>query len=258
MAQPDDTGTTTRRGFLQRSGSLAAGAAVLSGAVPAVHAAEDNTIRLALIGCGHRGRGAVANALRTNDQGPIKFYATGDLEEKNSSLAVKLLSKEFPDQVDVPQERQFLGFDSHKKAIDLLRPGDIAMCTTRSYIRPVHVEYAVSKGINVFMEKDFAPDPVGCKRMLRAAEAAEKNGVKILCGLQCRHSPARMAMIDKINSGDMGELSYGPRQPPHRPPMAAKIRPAARKAGRSVQVLQVSPSLGGWRLHGRNADPPDR
>ena len=181
---------------------------MVSAAVPAVHAAEDNTIRLALIGCGHRGRGAVANALRTKDQGPIQLYATGDLEAKNSSLAVKLISKEFPDQVDVPEERQFLGFDSHKKAIDSLRPGDIAMCTTRSYIRPVHVEYAVSKGIHVFMEKDFAPDPVGCKRMLRAAEAADKNGVKILCGLQCRHSPARMAMIDKIKSGDMGDLSY--------------------------------------------------
>ena len=208
MTKPNDTGTTTRRGFLQKSGSLAASATMLGGAVPAVHAAENNTIRLALIGCGGRGRGAVANALRTKDQGPIKLYATGDLEEKNSSLAVRVLSKEFPDQIDVPKERQFLGFDSHKKAIDSLRPGDVAMCTTRSYIRPVHVEYAVKKGINVFMEKEFAPDPMGSHRMLRAAEAAEKNGVKILAGLQCRHSPARHAMVDRINSGAMGELSY--------------------------------------------------
>ena len=40
-----------------------------------------------------------------------------------------------------------------EKAVDCLRPGDVAMCTTRAYIRHVHVEYAVSKGINVFMEK---------------------------------------------------------------------------------------------------------
>jgi hypothetical protein len=62
MTKPNDTGTTTRRGFLQKGGSLAAGATMLGGAVPAVHAAENNTIRLALIGCGPRGRGAVANA----------------------------------------------------------------------------------------------------------------------------------------------------------------------------------------------------
>jgi len=59
------------------------------------------------------------------------------------------------DGIDVTDDRKFLGFDAYKKAIDLLRPGDVAMCTTRAYIRPLHVEYAVQKGINVFMEKPF-------------------------------------------------------------------------------------------------------
>ncbi len=57
------------------------------------------------------------------------------------------------DQIDVSDDRKFIGFDAYKAAIDVLRPGDVAMCTTRAYIRPVHVEYAVQKGINVFMEK---------------------------------------------------------------------------------------------------------
>ena len=95
-----------------------------------------------------------------------------------------------------------------EKAIDILRPGDVAMCTTRSYIRPTHVEYAVQKGINVFMEKPFASDPGTLHRLLAAGEEADKKGVKIAAGLQCRHSPARAALIDKINSGAMGELSY--------------------------------------------------
>jgi len=72
----------------------------------------------------------------------------------------------------------------------------------------VHVEYAVKQGINVFMEKPFAPDPKGLHRMLAAGELAESKGVKIAAGLQCRHSPARAALIDKINSGELGELSY--------------------------------------------------
>ena len=212
MTQYPESSHTTRRQFLQQAvhagGTLAVGATVLGKTVPAVHAAQDSTIRLALIGCGGRGTGAVANALKTRDQGPIKLYAMADLRQNNMESRLKSLSKQFEDQVDVTPDRKFLGFDAYKKAIDVLRPGDVAMCTTRAYIRPVHVEYAVQKGINVFMEKPFACDPMGLHRMLRAGEEAEKKGVKIAAGLQCRHSPARAALIDKIKSGEMGELSY--------------------------------------------------
>jgi len=208
MTRSSDAPNVTRRQFLQRSSSAAAGAAVLAGTLPAVHAAEDNTIRLALIGCGSRGTGAVANALRVNAQGPIKLYATADLAPNRTEIALKAIQKDFAAKVDVSADRKFIGFDAYKKAIDVLRPGDIALCTTRAYIRPVHVEYAVKKGINVCMEKPFAPDPMGLHRMLRAGEEADKKGVKIAAGLQCRHSPARAALIDKIHSGEMGELSY--------------------------------------------------
>ncbi len=197
-----------RRQFLQRGSSTAAGAVLLAGGVPAVHAAEDHTIRLALLGCGGRGAGAVGNALRIEDQGPIRLYALADVHGGSVERAYNAIANEFEEKVDVPEERRFVGFDAYKKAIDLLRPGDVALCTTRSYIRPLHVEYAVAKGINVFMEKPFASDPGGLHRMLRAAEESEKKGLKIAAGLQCRHSPARAALIDKINSGEMGELQY--------------------------------------------------
>jgi predicted dehydrogenase len=58
------------------------------------------------------------------------------------------------------------------------------------------------------MEKPFSPDPAGLKRLLRAGEEADANGVKIAAGLQCRHSPARAALIEKIRNGDLGDLSY--------------------------------------------------
>ena len=197
-----------RRSFLKGIGSVTAGAAVMASGVPAVHAAEDNTIRLALLGCGGRGSGAVGNALKTRDQGPIRLFAAADVQETALERALGTLSRQFKDQVDVPAERRFVGFDAYKQAIDSLRPGDVAMCTTRSYIRPLHVEYAVAKGINVFMEKPFASDPGGLHRMLRAAEESEKKGLKVAAGLQCRHSPARAALIDRINSGELGELQY--------------------------------------------------
>jgi predicted dehydrogenase len=195
-----------RRQFLKQSGSLAAGAAVIGSIMPAAYAGEDNAIRLALIGCGGRGSGAVGDALSVPGGGPIKLYAMADLWEDRMAKSHDALKKKFGDKIDVSPDRKFLGFDSHRKAIEILRPGDIALCTTRSYIRPVHVEYAIRKGINVFMEKPFASDPGGLHRLLRAGEEAERKGVKVLAGLQCRHSPARQALIEKIRDGVMGEI----------------------------------------------------
>jgi predicted dehydrogenase len=206
MRHMSDTSTSTRRQFLQQGGTLVAGTAMMSSLARSVHAAGDGTIRLALIGCGPRGSGAVRDALSVVGQGPVKLYATADLSEQKTAKSLKALSKEFADKVDVPADRQFYGFDAYRKAIDLLRPGDIAMCTTRAYIRPTHVEYAVKKGVNVFMEKPFASDPGSLHRLLRAGEEAEKKGLKIAAGLQCRHSPARKALIDQIRSGVMGEI----------------------------------------------------
>ncbi len=208
MAHYNDGSPVNRREFLNQSRFFVAGAAALGCAVPMVYAAEDSTIQLALIGCGNRGAGAVANALNTREQGPIKLYAMADLHERNMERTLAALTEKYPEQVEVSGDRKFLGFDAYKHAIDILRPGDVAMCTTRAYIRPVHVEYAVQRGINVFMEKPFATDPAGLKRMLRAGEEAERKGLKVAAGLQCRHSPARAALIEKIHNGDLGELLY--------------------------------------------------
>ncbi len=167
MARSHDSSQPTRRRFLQQGGAIALGTAALSRVARSVHAGEDDTIRLALIGCGGRGTGAVRDAFGVPDSGPIQLFAAADLNKNRMAGACKAIANQFPDKVNVPEERQFVGFDAYRKAIDLLRPGDIAMCTTRAYIRPVHVEYAVRKGINVFMEKPFASDPGGLKRLLQ-------------------------------------------------------------------------------------------
>ena len=203
---PSQTKKPSRRQFLATGGKLAAAAAVAAAAVPHVHAAEDNTIRLALIGCGGRGSGAVGNALSVPNSGPVKLYAMADVYEDRITRAHKALGKQFADRVDVPPERRFLGFDAYRKAIDCLRPGDVAMLTTRAYPRATHLDYAVEKGINVFMEKSFAPDPGGLHRMRRAGEAAKKKNLKIASGLMCRHSVARQALVQKIRNGDLGEI----------------------------------------------------
>jgi predicted dehydrogenase len=200
------TGHPSRREFLAAGGGVAAGSAMAAMAVPRVHAAEDNTIRLALIGCGGRGSGAVANALSVPNGGPIKLYAMAEIFEKRLNASRKALAKQFAERIDVPPERQFIGFDAYRKAIDCLRPGDVAMLTTRAYPRATHLDYAVEKGVNVFMEKSFAPDPGGLHRMLDAGRVAQNKNLKIASGLMCRHSVARQALVEKIRGSELGEI----------------------------------------------------
>jgi len=129
-----------------------------------------------------------------------------ELREDRLNQSHAALRQALGDRIDVPPERRFLGFDAYRHAIDCLRPGDVAMLTTHAAFRAPHLEYAVEKGVNVFMEKDFAADPGGVQRILRAGEAAEKKNLKIAAGLMARHSSARQALIQKIRDGAMGEV----------------------------------------------------
>ncbi len=204
----EPAGANSRRAFLKQCGTLTAGVALAGVAIPHVHAGEDNTIRLALIGSGSRGSGAVVNAF-DSPNGPCKLVAMADIFEQRLEGSHKVLSQQHPDKVDVPPERRFVGFDSFKKAIDCLRPGiDIAMLTTYPAFRPVHLDYAVSKGVNVFMEKSFAVDPVGVRRVVKAGEEATKKNLKIAAGLMCRHSVNRQELMKRIHDGELGPVQF--------------------------------------------------
>ncbi len=209
-SKPDPTkasaDTTTRRKFLSRSGGIAATTALSGVAIPNVHAAGSDKIQLALIGCGGRGSGAVANAMEADDG--IHLTAMADLFQDRLDRSRDVLAKKFENRVDVPGARQFLGFDAFKQAIDSLRPdsGDVAMLTGYAGFRPAQLEYAVSRGINVFMEKSFAVDPPGLRRVIKAGKDAEARGVKIAAGLMCRHSANRQELMKRIAAGELGDI----------------------------------------------------
>jgi predicted dehydrogenase len=195
----------TRRQFLTRSGAAVAASALAGVAIPPVHAVEDNTVRLALIGCGGRGSGAVANAFESPN-GPVKLVVMADLFADRLQKSYDALKEKYAAQVDVPPPRRFVGFDAWRKAIDCLAPGDVAMLTGYSGFRPGQLEYAVEKGVNVFMEKSFAPDAPGLRRVIKAGEVAEKKNLKIAAGLQCRHSVNRHELIKRMRAGELGEI----------------------------------------------------
>jgi predicted dehydrogenase len=206
------TASCSRRQLL-KAGGVAAAASLANMVVPAVHAAEgDQTIHMALIGSGSRGSGAVANAVGASRLegagcfGPVKLVAMADVFENRIAASHKALAGQLEPHIDVPPERRFVGFAAYRQAIDCLRPGDIALLTAHAAFRQLHLDYAVDKGVHVFMEKSFAADPGGLKRMLRAGERAKEKNLKIVCGLMCRHSPARQALIQRIRDGMLGEI----------------------------------------------------
>jgi predicted dehydrogenase len=226
----------TRREILRRSGGVLAATAVGEAALPLVHAGGSDMIRLALVGCGGRGTGAAGDALSTTG-GPVQLYAMADLFEDRLQSSLKSLSTAFKEKVDVTSERSFLGFDAYKKAIDCLSPGDVVLLTTHAAFRPLMFDYAVKKGVNVFMEKSFATDAPNTRRLLKATEAAERKNLKVGVGFMWRHSQAREEAIRRIHDGMIGDVHtlriyrvHGPTDCPKLPPdtneLAFQIRHA--------------------------------
>ena len=195
----------TRRDFLADAGKIAAASAFAGMAVPAVHAGEDHTIRLALIGCGGRGTGAAGDALSVKD-GPIRLVAMADVFADRLAQSADALAGDFSDRIDVPPDRKFVGFDAYKKAMDCLEPGDVAILTTPPAFRWPMFRYAIDRGLNVFMEKPVTVDGPTSRRMLALGEESVAKGLKVGVGLMCRHCDARRELYDRIRDGAIGEL----------------------------------------------------
>ncbi|MHB8655453.1 MAG: Gfo/Idh/MocA family protein [Terriglobia bacterium] len=202
---PSNQGSTTRREFIKTTGKLAAASALANVAIPAVHAAGSDLIQVALVGCGGRGGGAAANALSVK-RGPIKLVAMADLFPERLDKDLKNLQQKFASQVDVPQDRQFIGFDAYQKAMDCLKPGDIVILTTPPAFRWVHFTYAIQKGLNVFMEKPVTVDGPTCKRMFKLAQDASDKNLKVGVGLMSRHSRALQELAKRVHDGEIGEI----------------------------------------------------
>lgn len=174
-------------------------------AVPNVHAGGNETIKLALIGCGGRGAGAVANAMSVKN-GPMKLVAMADIFPERLNNSYDALTGGYADQIDVPPERKFIGFDAYRHAMDCLEPGDIAILTTPLAFRWVHFTAAIQKRLNVFMEKPLTADGPSSRKMFKlAAEATAKN-LKVGVGLMCRHSRSMQELQQRIQDGQIGEV----------------------------------------------------
>jgi len=204
MSEPIDN-LTTRRGFLAGTGRIAGASALAGIALPAVHAAENNTIQLALIGCGGRGTGAAGDALSVAN-GPYKLTAMADVFPAKLANSYDRLKTRFSAQVDVPEDRRFVGFDAFRHSMDTLNKGDVVILATPPAFRWVHFSLAIDKGLHVFMEKPVTVDGPTTLKMFSLADRASQKNLKVGVGLMVRHCRARQALLERIRDGQIGDI----------------------------------------------------
>lgn len=195
----------SRRELLQTTGTVAATTLLTGALASGVHAGQNSTVNLALVGCGGRGSGAIANALATK-QGPTKLVAMADVFDQRLKSSYGATKEKYGDQVDVSEDHKFIGFDGYKKAMDCLKPGDVVILATPPAFRWLMFDYAIKKGLHVFMEKPVSVDGPSSKKMFALAEEADKQGIKVAVGLMCRHCVARGELFNRIQQGEIGDL----------------------------------------------------
>lgn len=201
--------TPSRREVIKTGGKVAAVSALAGVAIPHVHAQGNDEVKLALIGCGGRGTGAVKNAMSVSGSlGPVKLHTMVDVFEDKLNRSYETLKKDkqTADKIDVTPERKFIGFDGYKNAMDSLKPGDIAILTTPCAFRWPMYQYAIEKGLNVFMEKPLSPDGFSSRKLLELNEKAKAKNLKVGVGLMCRHCKSRNALKQQIDDGVIGDI----------------------------------------------------
>jgi predicted dehydrogenase len=206
----------SRRQFMKSTSALVGGAIVGANATIArsANVAGSDEIKVAVIGCGGRGTGAAVQALAT--KGKVTLWAMADAFADRIESCYDQMQKQvergrrdgdelFNDSnIDVPEERRFVGFDGYKQAIN--SGADLVILATPPGFRPIHFEAAVQAGKHIFMEKPVAVDAPGVRRVLAANAEAKSKNLMVAVGLQRRHDPRYIEAIKKLQDGAIGDI----------------------------------------------------
>jgi predicted dehydrogenase len=197
-------GAETRRDFLATSATLAGASLLLPGLVPSVHAAGSETLRIGLIGCGNRGTGAAAQALRADPN--TKLVAMGDMfpDRLHDSLNNLKRDDELGKRVEVKPDHCFTGFDAYKKVID--SGVDVVLLTSPPGFRPLHLKAAIEANKHVFCEKPMAVDAPGVRSVLETVALARKLNRALVAGFCYRYMHAKRDLMKRVHDGDIGNI----------------------------------------------------
>jgi len=197
--QPTKQSNVSRRGFLATTGAATA----LLGGLPQVHAAGGDTLRIALIGCGSRGTGAAAQALKADRNVQLVAVADAFRDRIDRSLAELRRDEAIANKINVPAEKQFAGFDAFQQAIN--SGVDVVLLCAPPHFRPAHIEAAVRAGKHIFAEKPVAVDAPGVRRVLAACLEAQRRNLSVVSGLCWRYHNGMREVMSHLRDGGIGD-----------------------------------------------------
>src|SRR4051812_9146974 len=190
----------TRRDVLK-----AAAAAGALAALPQTRAADGETIRVGLIGCGGRGTGAATQALSADSN--VKLVALADAFEDRLQSCLSFLQAEptVGPKVDVPSSRRFVGFEA---CAQLIASGvDVVLLCTPPQFRPLHLRLAIDAGKHVFAEKPVAVDAPGVRSVMETCKRAKEKNLSVVSGLCLRYDSGFRETVKRIHEGAVGEIN---------------------------------------------------
>jgi predicted dehydrogenase len=169
-----------------------------------VHAAGSDVLRVGLIGCGGRGSGAASQALQADKN--VKLTAMADAFEDRLKSSLEKISEveAVAGKVDVPRERQFVGFDAYKKV--LASDVDVVLLTTPPQFRPIHLKAAIAAGKHVFAEKPVAVDAPGVRSVLATCAEAKRKKLSVVSGLCLRYDAGFRETVKRLHDGALGDI----------------------------------------------------
>ncbi len=193
----------TRRDFV-RTASVLGPAAMTGRALGAVK--NDRPLRVGLIGCGSRGSGAAVQALTADKNSTL--VAVADIFADHIPTSLKAITGQLGEadaaRVQVPAERQFVGFDAYQKLID--SGVDVVLMAQYQHFRPQHLAAAVAAGKHVFAEKPLAVDGPGIRSVLATAQEAERKKLSVVVGFCWRYHDGMRAFQEQVSRGLLGEV----------------------------------------------------
>ena len=199
----EETNSTRRQFIKSSSAAVAAGVALPSFSIPQkTFAANDETIRVGLIGCGGRGTGAASQAMKADSN--VMLTAMGDMYPDRLDVSHNALKKAAEEKIQVTPENKFTGFDAYKKVLE--SGVDLVILATPPGFRPMHLRAAVDAGKHIFCEKPMATDAPGLRSVIASANDAKAKKLALVAGFCWRYNFARRALYDKIHNGDIGDV----------------------------------------------------
>jgi len=194
------TNRITRRSFLRTSATGVA--AVMAGETVLFAASAPRKLKVALIGCGGRGSGALGNCMDA-----AKQIDGLELEVVAAADWFKNKAERIGQEYNVPATRCFGGGDAYHKLLET--DAEVVLMATPPNFRPLHFEAAINAGKHVFMEKPVAVDPPGARKIIEAGELAKTKGLGVVAGTQRRHQSNYLKAAYAVQKGAIGKIRGG-------------------------------------------------